>query len=114
MHASKQAMVRSRPPPCRDTVRSQKKANFEQGSMSDTRELRPRSLRGRRKSAAGGTLKVTRWLQIDQPNRNINRIWVNQPQVVLRRTLGLPLTEGDLRALFKRLDKVIPPVQYIP
>lgn len=32
---------------------------------------------------------------------------MEQPQVVLRRTLGLPLTEGDLRALFKRLDKVI-------
>ena len=29
-----------------------------------------------------------------------------QPQAMLRRTLGLPLTEGDLRALFKRLDKV--------
>lgn len=31
---------------------------------------------------------------------------IKQAQVVLRRTLGLPLTEGDLRALFKRLDKV--------
>ncbi|CAN0514442.1 unnamed protein product, partial [Ectocarpus sp. 12 AP-2014] len=26
-------------------------------------------------------------------------------KVALRRTLGLPLTEGDLRALFSRLDK---------
>ena len=38
---------------------------------------------------------------------------VDSPKVVLRKTLGLPLAEGDLKALFRRLDKVRHPGDFV-
>ncbi|CAM9116657.1 unnamed protein product, partial [Hapterophycus canaliculatus] len=82
------------------------KVSSGSGTEIDDRKHKLRGDQRAREKARKHLLKVgVRGLFEDLDEDAAGTISRHDMKVVLRRTLGLPLTEGDLRALFKRLDK---------